>query len=325
MATTEQLRQAVRADKRAFDAVDARFQQVKQQREDARRQLAEVLEEVAQLDRDFERLEPLRKQLLKGLGRSCAMYRRRTLIDFPHELLREFFIHCSNDASRDWYNDDNWSAAYYEPIDFSSRWATLPYRLATVCQKWRTVALDTGCIWAYIATNRDRDERDEAVFLSELDRALTSLARSGSAPLQVHLPWRSLEPYDDSKPRSLGLRVADSLFREISRSAHRLDRVFLGIVPEFVRTMYSIFKSPTPSLSLLFIEEYCNLHPHQVQILTGGLPLATNLRSMELHGSGRLQTAIHCERLSSMHSLRLGGPLHPRSSVTLLDAAHCSA
>ena len=74
MTTIEQLQQAVRSDKEAFSTVDAHFQQVERQREDARRRLAEVQEEVAQLDRDFERLEPLKMQILKGLGLSCALY-----------------------------------------------------------------------------------------------------------------------------------------------------------------------------------------------------------------------------------------------------------
>ena len=95
-------------------------------------------------------------------------------------------------------------------------------------------------------------------FGSEVERAITSLARSASAPLQVHLPWRSFGPRDDSIPRATVSRVVEDLIKEVSRSAHRLDRVCLGVVHQFARAMYSIFKSPTPSLTFLVLEEYCN-------------------------------------------------------------------
>jgi len=133
----------------------------------------------------------LKRQLSKDLCRPRALYRRRILAKFPQELLREIFIHYSNDASSDWYNNNNWTALYFQP-DYMHDWVTMPYRFATVCQKWRTVALDTGCLWTYITTFHGPESRNQPQVLSNIKRALTSIARSGSATLLVHCPGDSV-------------------------------------------------------------------------------------------------------------------------------------
>jgi len=311
MTATEQLQRAVHSDREAFNTVNAHFERVQRDRREARLRLAEVQAEVAQLDREHEKLSALKNPLLKDLVRSRESYCRRILSSFPQEMLHDIFSHCSNDASRDWYDDAKWTNNYSSPIELNTECLTMPYRLATVCQEWRTVALETGCLWAYLATDCEPELHAEAAVQSQLLRVATSLERSGSAPLQVHLPWRSVEPYDFRTAGLVG--PADRLLKNIQRSACRLDRVWLGIVPQFAYRMYSIFKAPTPTLSFLFMEESCNFKPHQVSILMGVFPYAPNLRSMELYGNGRLETALQCENLNSLRSLRLWMP--DKSSV----------
>jgi len=304
MTTTEQLQRAVHSNREAFNTVNVHIQRVERDRTEARLRLAEVQAEVAQLDREHGRFGTLKNQLLKELVLSRALYQRHIMARFPEELLRDIFIHCSNDASRDWYDDTKWTSNYTTPIQVITKWIIMPYRLTTVCQKWRTVALETGCLWAYVATDTRPGENDDEVMQSQLLRAATSFLRSKSAPLHVHLPWQWVKLHDYRTSRSVNL--AHKLLTDIQRSAYRLDRVSLGIVPQFTDTMYSIFKAPTPTLSFLFMQEsWVSEQDPEESIFTAGLPYAPNLRSMELYGSGRLEAALQCESLNSLGSLRL--------------------
>jgi len=93
----------------------------------------------------------------------------------PVELHREIFCHL---AGRPWEDPDADSAAF----DWLSE-ARAPYLLASVCRRWRELALRTPALWAFIRLC-------DGIHARQFGRARVNLSRAGKHPLYFILDGR---------------------------------------------------------------------------------------------------------------------------------------
>lgn len=104
---------------------------------------------------------------------------------FPQELLRTIFLKLTARP------DSMWVGPTCSPtLGLNVAVARASFVVASICSRWRTIALETTSLWLYIGIPCPKSVADCRLIH---DYVATMISRSGMAPLDIHLEWEGLD------------------------------------------------------------------------------------------------------------------------------------
>ncbi|KZV96501.1 hypothetical protein EXIGLDRAFT_733170 [Exidia glandulosa HHB12029] len=165
---------------------------------------------------------------------------RQLLAVFPVELLRSIFLLCTSQPDDYWPELDPWPTLPAIALYNKSRVAT-PLRLATVCRRWRAVALDAPDMWCYIGLPALQDATTAHAAALHA-RVLAFLDRSKRRPLHILLSWA-----DGTAIWTASVYYA-KILASLEGHCARWERVRMALPSGAPQTAYDIFRNPTPML-----------------------------------------------------------------------------
>ncbi|KAH7099475.1 hypothetical protein BKA62DRAFT_709695 [Auriculariales sp. MPI-PUGE-AT-0066] len=154
----------------------------------------------------------------------------------PIELFQEIFAHATAFRDRIPFLDADIPLDMIHGEEIGQHRRTEPFRLAAICQRWRSIALNTPELWSFIYMSDQR--------LDEPDYARICLERSGEHALDFRL--HCITGVKDSKEFLQCLHL-------LSFEAHRWRRARIDFPPEVDVATFEVFTTIIPLLEELVL------------------------------------------------------------------------
>lgn len=292
---TSQIRDAhkrrIGADQDALDGLSARLAHVERRRSAAEAALAAARAKLDDLACEELLLRPLVDAATHSLAQSRAMSLRAFLSTFPDDLLSYVFEHLAVLADAQWQAFGNGQ--------YNAERARQPFVVASVCSRWRRVALNSPRLWSYIGV----PSLDDELVIAQSSRVHLLLLRSRAAPVDILLRFEdlSLENSDDNDP--LFALAVRGIFRELSAHADRWRRVeaWMPSMPD--RDVLDVFRGPMPLLEQLSLTGPLDGNWRD-EPQEGFFPYCPRLRDLDLWETG-MCCAPHHMGFPSLLSLKI--------------------
>lgn len=237
----------------------ARYEEIAARLTAVRATLADAQKNLDNLQSEAQRLEAQRTLASEWLSKSRAVFMRAFLSTIPDDILRCIFEEVAALPDDDWetigdgtYNDDR---------------AMHPFLLASVCSRWRRVALALPRLWTYIGISDEVSKDDVAQHVA---RVPLLLLRSRTMPLDIFV---HMYKYDDA------FTTIASMLTAHSSRWRRMDFCLPSKTP---REVVDGFKGPMPRLTELSIRAAFD-EDHTGS--EGYFPYVPSLRTLELSGT----------------------------------------
>ncbi|KZV85773.1 hypothetical protein EXIGLDRAFT_725517 [Exidia glandulosa HHB12029] len=222
----------------------------------------------------FERLAVQQALIQINIRNEIRALHAHTVATLPEDILSAIFVECS-------LEDD--PSDFFNAADLRYKRASAPFRLASVCQSWRQLALACPRIWTYAAVPSLRTLTPQVQDL-HVDRLDLVLRLSADVPLDIAVFWA-----DETELKPVHKRAMLLLQDHYTRWR----RVCIDTPPAPVVTaeFFDVFRLPMPLLE-------------RIQILSRGMdtlpwnenfpryfPLRHSLRHFEAMGSNIFYTS----------------------------------
>lgn len=306
VAAREQLVQRMRTEVDMLSFTKTRIAQLRDAANDTEAALAAAQ---AKLDAIRSELEPLTRQdhaLLKSLSDTRSLYRRLLWMDtMPQDVLRCIFEQLIDDSDEKWPDLLNGVHNHQR--------AAAPFALASVCSRWRKLALSMPCLWTYISVpNLQTGDEPVGISVSAIARIAESIARSKHASLDVLLRCEDC-PED-------AIAHLRTILMIVTSHCDRFRRFEVWLPSGIPRSPFlDGFQAPTPILTHM-----CVITPihndWQRKVRNTYFPYVPKLRHLELQGTGMSCRPLNAG-LSRLVSLALWPGCSAEQCLAIMRAA----
>ncbi|KZV96885.1 hypothetical protein EXIGLDRAFT_732189 [Exidia glandulosa HHB12029] len=261
-------------DKDALDANAKIVDELRHAEQQTEEDLATMKAKLEAIRADRETMERRQRSLRKGLREVRARHRREIWTDvIPLDILRCIFDELAM------LPDQLWPELGSGRINDAR--SARPFAVATVCSRWRKLAISIPSLWTYIAFELDEEQTSVPLL-----RMLEQIHRSKNAPLDVLL-------HLTESPATAGEDLTKAL-NLIHGVCHRLRRYEVWM-PENIclgrNPIMDGLQAPTPlleSFCLIIPLEHISHWPEDAQDTY--LPYTPKLRFLETTGTSLLRS-----------------------------------
>lgn len=201
-------------------------------RDDARASILRAQRNLEAIEAELHDIQDRTAQL------RTAILRLRGVQSLPDEVLALIFT----DLVRDNSAACAWDECFIEASIIPH--AMIQYRIAAVCRRWRQMALRTPTVWSFLVIPPVATADDAARLLWHAE---TMIERSRGTPIEVVIPWQSL----NWTLTSFGFADVLATVGRASRQWRHVSFILSGSVS--TRLAYDIFRGPMPILETLAV------------------------------------------------------------------------
>lgn len=201
------------------------------ERAQAQKALEEAQHHLQQVDAEIADICARANDLEDSINRVRWHLDPRVMQNFPTELLRAVFLELADDMHQNWTWEDKFT--YYVVPK-----SVVPFVLASVCRRWRQLALDTSALWSFVAVPPPSSKEDAE---KALRYTRTLVERSGSSPVDGVITWPKLAWENMSGP-------CYSIVSVLASVAPRWRRISVDLPDGTDVELFDCFRRQTPLL-----------------------------------------------------------------------------
>lgn len=270
-----------------MDLLTARLATVRVERSNADEALRVAQQHAEDLAAQQTQLEKRQRALKESVRTARASYLQQVLNTCPEDVLR-----CIFEAVAD-LPDDQWEKFGFG--EYNAERAAAPFTLASLCARWRRVALACPRLWTYVGFP------DPTCADAHLSRVETVLARSSPCDIDIltGIAW-TLDVIESCTP-------FDTFIDMISKHSHRWRRLELWLPNSVVGApLFTALRGQLPRVVRLSVtaEGEFSFPSVAVERGEGYLPYAPRLRSLEISARGFDVADFYHPGLPSLRILR---------------------